>query len=262
MLVLPYWPQVPRRRGVHAKSPERSCQPLSALQTGLQQSAFAVQDFPEPACDALDSAESAISKSLQKKKQSFAASNESAASALSAKEQRDVIRWEETLSSGRGSLVGSTAGRSRSSVGRRSARGRSASGASGSLAGSKIADDRISGDAGIFTEPLQGIPEGSQGQSAGQETWKRKDVFPQHPLGIPDFIQGKQPPRERQLITSTGAQEVGWRQDAGEEWSEYGKRWWRAKPPNELSGYALSYRCNAGKHPYEAPPFSTGRFKV
>jgi hypothetical protein len=90
---------------------------------------------------------------------------------------------------------------------------------------------------------------------SGKRAWKGRDTVPQHVLGIPDCCPQ---PRKKDLFAITGAQEVGWSADAAArcEWNR--QRWWRSKPPRELSDYALSYRVNAGKHPYDNPPFSTG----
>lgn len=89
----------------------------------------------------------------------------------------------------------------------------------------------------------------------GHNVWKGSNTMPTQPLGIPDCCPQ---PRQKGIYASTGAQEVGWSADSAKtcDWSR--KRWWRGKPPRELSDFALAYRINAGKHPYDAPPFSSG----
>lgn len=89
----------------------------------------------------------------------------------------------------------------------------------------------------------------------GKRVWKGSNAVPQQILGIPNCCPQ---PRQKGKFATTRAQEVGWSADAAArcEWNR--RRWYRGKPPRELSDFALAYRVNAGKHPYDAPPFSTG----
>lgn len=114
-------------------------------------------------------------------------------------------------------------------------------------------------------EPIGPLPAGNGRMlryPKGSASWERGR--PAAALGVGDVpMLGKAAPRDELAFPTTCAQDVGWKADVQKQAAQRGvsaSRWRRPKPPSCETSFALSFRNNAGTHPFDAPPFSTGAF--
>eukprot|EP00929_Paragymnodinium_shiwhaense_P056640 TRINITY_DN2834_c0_g1_i1.p1 TRINITY_DN2834_c0_g1~~TRINITY_DN2834_c0_g1_i1.p1 ORF type:complete len:301 (+),score=41.83 TRINITY_DN2834_c0_g1_i1:83-985(+) len=101
---------------------------------------------------------------------------------------------------------------------------------------------------------------------------RQEHYFQRQAVGVsPNITCDTRKPQERHALPLTQAQEVGWYAEKLQQqhWACPSYRWRSSKPrapvtalgPMDVTAFALNYRKYAKKHPFDAPPFSTGNFR-